>query len=62
MRAHVKNQDTGSSRYYTILDFDGTVVGKGDNKAYILGSATTNWYDTNDATRRAFHGWVDTFR
>ena len=49
MRVHIKNRDTGSSRYYSILDFDGSVVGKNDVKAYILGSATTNWYKWSSA-------------
>jgi hypothetical protein len=49
MRVHLKSRDTGSSRYYTILDFDGSVVGNNDGKAYILGSATTNWYRYNTA-------------
>ena len=52
LRVFIGNQDTGSSRYYNILDFDGSVVGKNDGKAYILGSATTNWWRWSSACFR----------
>lgn len=45
LRVRIVKRDTGSSRYYNIIDYDGSTVGKNDGKAYIIGSATTNWYN-----------------
>jgi hypothetical protein len=44
LRVRIGKENSGSSRYYNIIDFDGSVVGRNDGKPYILGSATTNWY------------------
>lgn len=44
-RVGIRKQDTGSSRYYTIVDFDGSVSGSTPGQACILGSATSTWWN-----------------
>jgi hypothetical protein len=45
MRVAVRNVDTGSSRYYTFVDTDGSTVGTPGS--YIIGSSTSTWWNYN---------------
>lgn len=52
-RVGLRAQDTGSSRYYSLVDFDGSISGNNDG-SYILGSATATWWNYDNAcVRRA---------
>jgi hypothetical protein len=59
-RVGIRNQDTGSSRYYTMVDFDGSVSGSTPGQAYILGSATSTWwnYATTCSKADAWNAYV----